>query len=126
MRQATLRTPFPKGINASPTWRLLGMAVTRRLFPINHHPPRRSKMSSQTRCVQGRFRSRQAALQRAALGHRHHETAPNSRKSVRRNNLSFPILSDTHNDVAAAFGLRFALPDYLVELYKSLNNDLPN
>jgi hypothetical protein len=45
---------------------------------------------------------------------------------VRRNNLSFPILSDTHNDVAAAFGLRFALPDYLVELYKSLNNDLPN
>jgi peroxiredoxin len=30
-----------------------------------------------------------------------------------------------HNDVAAAFGLRFALPDYLVDLYKSLKNDLP-
>ena len=54
------------------------------------------------------------------------QTAPNSRKSVRQNSLSFPILSDTHNDVAAAFGLRFALPDYLVELYKSLRNDLPN
>ena len=54
------------------------------------------------------------------------QTAPNSRKSVRQNSLSFPILSDTQNDVAAAFGLRFALPDYLVELYKNLKNDLPN
>ncbi|WP_445679290.1 peroxiredoxin-like family protein [Radicibacter daui] len=53
------------------------------------------------------------------------QTAPNSRKSVRQNNLSFPILSDVKGDVAAAFGLRFALPDYLVELYKSLKNDLP-
>ncbi len=49
----------------------------------------------------------------------------NSRKSVAKNNLSFPILSDPHNDVAASFGLRFAMPDYLVELYKSLKNDLP-
>jgi len=53
------------------------------------------------------------------------QTAPNSRKSVRQNNLSFPILSDSHNNVAAAFGLRFALPDYLVNLYQSLKNDLP-
>ncbi|GAA0744824.1 AhpC/TSA family protein [Sphingomonas sp. ABOLD] len=53
------------------------------------------------------------------------QTAVNSRKSVRQNALDFPILSDTHNDVAAAFGLRFALPDYLVELYQSLKNDLP-
>lgn len=53
------------------------------------------------------------------------QTAPNSRKSVRQNNLSFPILSDSHNNVAAAFGLRFALPDYLVELYQTLKNDLP-
>lgn len=27
--------------------------------------------------------------------------------------------------MAAAFGLRFELPDYLVELYKALKNDLP-
>jgi len=53
------------------------------------------------------------------------QVAANSRKSVRQNALTFPILSDTHNDVAAAFGLRFALQDYLVELYKSLKNDLP-
>jgi peroxiredoxin len=49
----------------------------------------------------------------------------NSRKSVRQNKLTFPILSDPHNDVAAAFGLRFELPDYLMDLYKSLKNDLP-
>lgn len=54
------------------------------------------------------------------------QTPVNSRKSVRENALDFPILSDTRNDVAAAFGLRFELPDYLVELYKSLKNDLPN
>lgn len=53
------------------------------------------------------------------------QVAANSRKSVRQNKLEFPILSDTYNDVAAAFGLRFVLQDYLVELYKSLKNDLP-
>ena len=54
------------------------------------------------------------------------QTAANSRKSMRQNSLGFPILSDTHNDIAAAFGLKFALPDYLVELYKALKNDLPS
>ena len=53
------------------------------------------------------------------------QTAPNSRKSVRQNKLSFPILSDAKGKVGAAFGLRFHLPDYLVELYKQLKNDLP-
>lgn len=54
------------------------------------------------------------------------QTPVNSRKSVRQNSLEFPILSDVRNEVAAAFGLRFPLPDYLVELYKSLKNDLPS
>ncbi|WP_028220824.1 peroxiredoxin-like family protein [Paraburkholderia oxyphila] len=49
----------------------------------------------------------------------------NSRKSVRENQLRFPVLSDVQNQTAAAFGLRFELPDYLVELYKKLKNDLP-
>jgi peroxiredoxin len=53
------------------------------------------------------------------------QTPVNSRKSVRQNELNFPILSDTNNEVASAFGLKFALPDYLVELYKSLKNELP-
>lgn len=52
------------------------------------------------------------------------QTAPNSRKSMRQNELTFPILSDPLGEVAHAFGLRFALPDYLVDLYKSLKNDL--
>jgi peroxiredoxin len=53
------------------------------------------------------------------------QVASNSRKSARQNAVTFPILSDAHNDVAAAFGLRFTMQDYLVELYKSLKNDLP-
>src|ERR1700726_370731 len=53
------------------------------------------------------------------------QTAPNSRKSQRDNKLGFPILSDTRSEVAEAFGIRFKLPDYLVELYKSFKNDLP-
>ena len=53
------------------------------------------------------------------------QSAANSRKSARQNGLSFPILSDQGNEVAAAFGLRYHLPDYLIELYKQLGNDLP-
>jgi peroxiredoxin len=54
------------------------------------------------------------------------QTAPNSRKSMRQNELAFPILSDPHNAIATAFGLRYDLPDYLIELYKNLKNDLPS
>ncbi|MGR6431620.1 peroxiredoxin-like family protein [Rhizobium sp. PAMB 3174] len=53
------------------------------------------------------------------------QTPVNSRKSTAKNNLTFPILSDPRNDVANTFGLRFDMPDYLVELYTSLKNDLP-
>jgi peroxiredoxin len=53
------------------------------------------------------------------------QIAANSLKSARNNDLTFPILNDTHNDVAAAFGIRYALPNYLVELYKKLKNNLP-
>ena len=49
----------------------------------------------------------------------------NSRKSVRENGLGFPVLSDEQGETGAAFGLRFALPDYLVALYRKLKNDLP-
>src|SRR6266852_5184268 len=52
------------------------------------------------------------------------KTASNSRKSQRDNKLGFPILSDTKSEVAHAFGIRFALPDYLVELYKGFGSDL--
>jgi peroxiredoxin len=53
------------------------------------------------------------------------QTRVNSRKSVRQNQLSFPILSDVKSRVAEAFGLRFKLPDYLIDLYKGFGNDLP-
>ncbi len=53
------------------------------------------------------------------------QTPPNSRKSQRDSKLGFPILSDVRAEVANAFGIRFALPDYLVEVYKGFKNDLP-
>ncbi|MGA8652162.1 MAG: peroxiredoxin-like family protein [Xanthobacteraceae bacterium] len=53
------------------------------------------------------------------------QTPPNSRKSQRDNKLGFPILSDPKAEVANAFGIRFALPDYLIEVYKSFKTDLP-
>lgn len=53
------------------------------------------------------------------------QTAANSRKSQRDNKLGFPILSDVKSEVANAFGIRFALPEYLVDVYKAFKNDLP-
>jgi peroxiredoxin len=53
------------------------------------------------------------------------QTPVNSRKSVRTNELGFPVLSDVNGQTGAEFGLRFTLPDYLVELYRNLKNDLP-
>lgn len=47
-----------------------------------------------------------------------------SRKAQRDNKLSFPILSDARGDVAEQFGLRFELPSYLVDVYKSFSIDL--
>src|SRR5882724_2849531 len=51
------------------------------------------------------------------------QTMANSRKSQRDNKLDFPILSDVKSEVADAFGIRFALPDYLAEVYKSFGKD---
>jgi len=53
------------------------------------------------------------------------QTPANSRKSQRQNELGFPILSDANSEVAGAFGIRFALPDDLIALYKRFGNDLP-
>ena len=53
------------------------------------------------------------------------QTPANSRKAVRENRLEFPVLSDVNGESSAAFGLRFPLPDYLVDLYRRLGNDLP-
>ena len=53
------------------------------------------------------------------------QTSANSRKSQRDNKLAFPILSDAKSEVANAFGIRFALPDYLAETYAAFGNNLP-
>ena len=53
------------------------------------------------------------------------QTAPNSRRSQRDNKLGFHVTQDRKAQVANAFGIRFALPDYLVEVYKGFKNDLP-
>lgn len=51
------------------------------------------------------------------------QTPPNSRKSERDNKLGFP--SDRGAELAEKFGLRFKLPDDLIEVYESFGNDLP-
>jgi peroxiredoxin len=53
------------------------------------------------------------------------QTAPNSRKAIEQNKLGFTILVDPRGEVANAYGLRFALPDDLIDLYKNaFKNDL--
>ncbi len=52
------------------------------------------------------------------------QTAPNSRKSQRQNGLGFPILVDYRGEVAARFGVRWTLPEYLREVQQSLGADL--
>jgi peroxiredoxin len=52
------------------------------------------------------------------------QTSPNSRKSQRQNGLGFPILGDHGGEIAARFGVRWTLPDYLREVQKALGADL--
>jgi peroxiredoxin len=52
------------------------------------------------------------------------QTPANSRKSQRDNKLGFLILSDPGATLAAEFGLRFSLPDDLIEVYRQFGADL--
>ena len=53
------------------------------------------------------------------------QNAANSRKSIRQHDITFPILSDPGGEISAAYGLRYAFPDYLIELYRNVfKNDL--
>ena len=47
------------------------------------------------------------------------QTAVNSRKAAQQNKLGFPIVTDPRGETADAYGLRFALPDYLIDIYKN-------
>ncbi|MFC5045871.1 peroxiredoxin-like family protein [Aquimarina hainanensis] len=52
------------------------------------------------------------------------ETPDHSLSTTEKNELSFQVLSDKDNVVAKNFNLTFALPDELVEIYKSFNIDV--
>ena len=47
-----------------------------------------------------------------------------NRELIRTRQLTFEILTDRGNEVAARFGLRFALPDYLRKMYRTFPLDL--
>jgi peroxiredoxin len=42
-----------------------------------------------------------------------------SQRIIKRQKLTFDILYDVHNEVAASFGLRWIMPDELIDLYKN-------
>ena len=52
------------------------------------------------------------------------KVSPPNAKSARENKLGFPILVDAGGDVANRFGLRYTLSPRMIEIYKSLGNDL--
>jgi peroxiredoxin len=47
-----------------------------------------------------------------------------NRELIRTRQLTFEILTDRGNEVAARFGLRFSLPDYLRQVYRTFPLDL--
>ena len=51
--------------------------------------------------------------------------ASDSRKSQRDNKLSFPILTDRSGELAAKFGIRWRLQDYVVKFHQMFGFDLP-
>lgn len=53
------------------------------------------------------------------------QTPDNSLSTVEKNELAFPVLSDSALEAATAFGIAFELPPSLVELYSRVGNDLP-
>lgn len=53
------------------------------------------------------------------------QTPDNSLSTAEKNELAFPVLSDSELAAATAFGIAFELPASLVELYSRVGNDLP-
>ena len=48
-----------------------------------------------------------------------------SRELIQRRSLTFEILSDLGNKVAAQFGFRWELPEYLRDIYRAFPLDIP-
>ena len=53
------------------------------------------------------------------------QTPDNSLSAAEKNELAFPVLSDSALEAATAFGVAFAMPPELIELYSRVGNDLP-
>jgi peroxiredoxin len=53
------------------------------------------------------------------------QSLANGRKAKLDKQIAFPMLSDAGGRVADAFGLRFRLPDDLIDLYRGFGVDLP-
>ena len=53
------------------------------------------------------------------------QTPDNSLSTAEKNELAFPVLSDSHLAAARAFGVAFTMTLELVELYAKAGNDLP-
>ncbi len=68
----------------------------------------------------GEIRARGASLVAISM-----QGAADSRKSQRDNKLSFPILTDKQGELAAKFGIRWTLQDYVIEYHKVFGVELP-
>jgi peroxiredoxin len=53
------------------------------------------------------------------------QTPDNSLSTAEKNELAFPVLSDSSLTASDAFGITFTLPPELVELYGRVGNELP-
>jgi peroxiredoxin len=53
------------------------------------------------------------------------QTPDNSLSTAEKNELAFPVISDSDLAAAHGFGIAFSLPPKLVELYNSMGNNLP-
>jgi peroxiredoxin len=53
------------------------------------------------------------------------QTPDNSLSTAEKNELAFPVLSDSSLEAANSFGIAFKLPPELIELYQSVGNNLP-
>ena len=45
---------------------------------------------------------------------------------LEKNPITFDVLTDFENSYTAELGLRFTLPDYLIEVYQGFGLDFPN
>lgn len=53
------------------------------------------------------------------------QTPDNSLSTAEKNELAFPVLSDSSLEAAHGFGIAFEMPQPLIDLYSKVGNDLP-